>query len=261
MRAILSVLAAAYGVLVLVGAILAGLVIGTLTLPPFVFVPRGRRERWTIAPAAAWATGVVRWLLWTRVEVEGAVDLPPERGAVVLCNHRSWLDPLLLLSELRANGLSKKEILWIPVLGAYGWLAGTVFFDRRDPHDRMRARAEVRKLVAGGARIQVYPEGTRSRTGALAQRVFLTVPIDCFRDGVPVVCCAVVGTERALPATVFGAFPGHTVRLRIGRTLHPGDFPDAHTFARACWDEVVAGVGALCPGRDSNPHSPEGRGF
>lgn len=259
-------LGAWFGLFALAEATVFGLLLGTLTLPPFLLVPRGRRERWTMIPAVWWSRAVVRWLLWTYDEVDGE-PVPAGEGAVILCNHRSWLDPLLLMYHTRSNGLSKAEIRWLPVLGLYGWLAGAVYFDRRSKADRAAARQEVRKLVAGGHRLQVFPEGTRTRDGELADRVYLNVPMDCFRDGLPVTCCAVWGTERVLPATLFAAFPGQRVRLRIGRTLQPADFPDARTFAAACWGEVVSLVAGLrreeerCPERDSNPHSASGRGF
>ena len=114
--------------------------------------------------------------------------------------------------------------------------------------------------------MQVFPEGTRTRTGELKERVYLNLPMDCYREKLPVVCCAVWGTERVLPPDVFGCWPYQEVRLRIGRTLRPADYPDARTFARACWDEVKrlveeAKEAEKCPERDSNPHFLTERGF
>lgn len=261
-----GVAAGIYGVAVLVGAVALGFVMGTILVLPLWVVPRGRRERWTLPPAVWWSGLVLRWLLFVRARVEGAPDLAEGEGAVVLCNHRSWLDPLLLMHHARSNGLSRGLVFWIPILGLYGWLAGAVFFHRGNLHSRANARREVMTLVRSGMRLQVFPEGTRSRDGELLERVYLDLARDSFKEGHPVVCCAVYGTERVLPPGVFGAWPGQEVRLRFGRTLRPRDWPDARAFAEACWDEVrhlVAGLRAEeeSPGRDSNPHSREGRGF
>jgi 1-acyl-sn-glycerol-3-phosphate acyltransferase len=242
---LLRVAGALYGVGVLAVAVVLGFFVGTFGVVPFAVVPRGKRERYTMPSAVLFARIVVAGLLGVRARVEGAPDLAEGEGAVVVCNHRSWLDPLLLLWKAKAIGLSKAEIFWIPFIGLYGWLAGAVFFDRRSAGDRVRARREVMTLVRGGHRVQVFPEGTRSRDGRIGSRVYLTLPMDCHEAGLPVVCCAVYGTERVLPPNEPAAWPFQEVRLRFGRTMRPKDFPDSRTFADACWAEVVALATAL----------------
>lgn len=237
-----SVFGFVFGLWALTASILSGLVVGTLGVLPFVVVPRGRRERYTMVAGQLWASVVVWAVLFTRVRVTGHWSLPRGQGAVIFCNHRSWLDPVLLMATTRSNGLSKKEIASIPVLGPYGRLAGAVFFDRRSVEDRQRARREVMKLVGGGHRIQVFPEGTRSLE--LRRKVYLTTAYDAFAHGVPVVPCAVWGTERTLPREP-AAFPFRRVRLDIGEPLWPRDFDRAEAFAQACWADVVRRVERL----------------
>lgn len=241
----MALLAAIYGGAVLLAAIGIGCVMGAALVLPFVVVPRGRRERYTMTPAVWYAAIVLEGLLLVRARVEGRVDLAPGEGALLICNHRSWLDPLLLMRHTRSNGLSKGPIFWIPFVGQYAWLAGAVFFDRANLKDRERARREVLELVRSGHRIQVFPEGTRTRDGELARRVYLTLPTDCWKEGRPVVCCAVYGTERVLPPGRFQAWPRQEVRLVVGRTLRPHDHADARAFASACWAEVQALVARL----------------
>lgn len=259
LRAIRSV-TVLYGVLAMIAAAVIGLLLALVGVLPFVPLPRTRRERYTLVAASWWALIVVRGLLFVRDDVRGAPP-DPSQGALVLCNHRSWLDPILLMAHTRSNGLSKAEIFWIPILGQLGWLTGAVFFDRRNKHGRARARREVLDLVRAGHRVQVFPEGTRTRTGEIGERVYLAIPMDCYREGLPVVCCAVWGTERVLPATEWACLPGQRVRLHLGPTLYPRDFPDARAFAQACWDQVQRDVSALRaeeeepqPAAEPSPH-------
>lgn len=224
--------------------VLAG-AMGLVLVLPFVVVPRGRRERYTMPPARWWAGLVIDRVLGVRTRVRGSLELGEHEGALVLSNHRSWLDPLLLMRHLRSNGLSKRMILWIPFVGLMGWLSGAVFFDRENKRDRARARQEVLDLVRAGHRIQVFPEGTRTREGLVGKRIYLNLAMDCFKEGIPVVCCAVWRTEDVLPVGVFQAWYGREVDLVVGRTLRPADFPDARRFAQACWDEVVGHVERL----------------
>jgi 1-acyl-sn-glycerol-3-phosphate acyltransferase len=235
-----SIGGAVFGVWVFLGAVVSGLVFGTLGVLPCVVLPRHLRARTAIYAAAAWARFVVHGLLWCRLTRTGEVALGPDEGALVLCNHRSWLDPLLLLAYTRANGLSKREILWLPVIGLYGWIAGTVFFDRRDKRARQQARDDVMYLVKHGARVQVFPEGTRSRDGRIGQRVYLNLAMDCWHAGIPVIPCAVRHTERAVPVRRWGAFPRSAVSLDVLPALRPADYPSARAYAHAAWTAVVA---------------------
>ncbi|MCA9493777.1 MAG: 1-acyl-sn-glycerol-3-phosphate acyltransferase [Myxococcales bacterium] len=226
-------------------AMFLALAMGVFLVLPFVLVPRGRRERFTMPGAVRWSGIVLHQVLGLAEHVEGRLELDDDDGALVLCNHRSWLDPLLLMHHLRSNGLSKSEVRYIPFVGLMGWLCGTVYFDRRDKDQRARARKEVMALVRQGHRVQVFPEGTRTRAGRIGDRIYLNLAMDCFHAGVPVVCCSVWRTEDVLPVGVFRAWPARPVDLVIGPTLRPADFPDAHTFAAACWRHVVEGVDRL----------------
>ncbi len=241
MSRVRALFATGYGLTVLVGAIGSALVLGTVLALPFAWIPRGRRERHTLTAAWCWARTVLA-SLGTTVVITGDSGLSDEDGALLLCNHRSWLDPLVLMAALRSNGLSKLEILYIPVVGFYGWLTGAVFFDRRNRIARQRARDEVMKLVRGGTRVQVFPEGTRSRDGRLSEKVHLTLAMDCWRARCPIVPCAVWGTERVLPVGRPEAWPGQTVWLDVGPALFPRDYANEEAFAQAAWGAVVARV-------------------
>ncbi len=246
---------AVFGVAVLVAASLLALVMGTALVLPHATKPRGVRERYTMPGAVRWARIVLTDLLRARVRVTGD-PLPPEddRGMLVLCNHRSWLDPLVLMTHTRSNGLSKSAIAWWPFIGLMGWLTGAVYFDRRDPHARQRARGEVVRLLRAGHRIQVFPEGTRTRSGRIGEKVYLTLVTDCYREGIPVLCCAVWRTDAVLPPGFFGAWWDQEVDLHVGRLLDPRDWPDAGRFADACWAEVSGAVHRLADA-DASTHS------
>ncbi len=230
-------LASLYGLAVLVGALSSGLVIGTLGVLPHALVPEERRFRRTMPAAQRWARSVLT-MLRVRLEVLGEWPLPPDQGAILFCNHRSWLDPVVLMAVTRSNGLSKKQILYLPIIGLYGKLCGAVYFNRRDKADRRRARDTVLRLVQAGHRIQVFPEGTRYTGEGTRSKVYLTLGIDAFQRGIPVVPCALRGTDRVLPPGRPLAWPGQRVRLRILEPLDPAGFSNGRDYARATWDAV-----------------------
>lgn len=234
-----------YGIAVLGLATCAALCVGTCMALPLAWLPRGRRERWTIHAARVFAWIVVRVLLVGRPVVRGEVDLPVGQGALVVCNHRSWLDPMVLLVWTGANGLSKQQILYLPVIGFYGWLTGAVFFDRHSKAARSRAREEVLHLLRSGCRVALFPEGTRSRDGELREQVYLRLIEDCHAEGIPVVPCAVWGTERSLPTARPAAIPAQRFLFSRGKPRWPAEHATPEAFAADCWRAVREQVESL----------------
>ena len=55
----------------------------------------------------------------------------------------------------------------------------------------------------------------------------------------PVLPCAIHGSEDTLPPNRPVAVPLQTTVFEIGEVLYPADFDDADAFAAACWAQVV----------------------
>jgi 1-acyl-sn-glycerol-3-phosphate acyltransferase len=119
------------------------------------------------------------------------------RGAVVVCNHLSFLDPVLLLSLLpRTISIVRADFFRVPIFGRL--LRGAGFLDPERFAEGRAWRDEAARHVRAGGNLLVFPEGTRSRDGSLAP----------FRKGAfylarvlaaPIVVLRVVGTDRLFP--------------------------------------------------------------
>ena len=245
MKPLGRVLGLVYGLGVLAAAIVAALISGMLIAVPFIPLRRGKRERFSVWCAVVWSHVVVRGFLLARPTVTGRGTLPSDRGALVVGNHRSWIDPLLMAGYLRAMGLSKKEIFYLPFIGLFAYLAGAVFVDRKSPERRKRARQEVMDLVRSGARVALFPEGTRTRDGELKDKVYLTLVRDCWEAEVLVLPVGFWGTERTLPATQAMAVPFQSCRMDIGAVMDPRGYESADAFAEAVWEDVRQRVARL----------------
>jgi 1-acyl-sn-glycerol-3-phosphate acyltransferase len=136
--------------------------------------------------------------LW-RFRVSGRLPQDPRRPYVVVSNHESFVD-ILLISHLpwEMKWLSKVEILRIPVLGWDMRLAGDVPVERGTGRSAVRAMKRCREILAQGVSVIIFPEGTRSATGDM-----LPFKDGAFRlaleAGVPILPLAVYGTSTALP--------------------------------------------------------------
>ncbi len=132
-----------------------------------------------------------------RLGVEGAW---PEGGPfVVVANHQSILD-ILLLSRMprEMKWVAKEELFRIPWIGTMLRMSGDIAIRRGDAESGGEALSRARTYLARGMSVMIFPEGTRSRTGAL-----LPFKSGAFRlaldAGVRVLPVAVHGTARGMP--------------------------------------------------------------
>jgi 1-acyl-sn-glycerol-3-phosphate acyltransferase len=92
--------------------------------------------------------------------------IPGIRSSVIICNHLSYLDPLLLISLLKhQKTIVKTKFFSIPI---FGWLIRNAGYFPADGEGRF-ARMMIEQVgqmdnyLAGGGNLFVFPEGTRKR--------------------------------------------------------------------------------------------------
>ncbi len=132
---------------VLWGMVLAGGV--------FPWLGPARRDRIIMA----WARRTLN-ILGVRVQVAAAPSLPG--GALLVCNHVSWLDIYLIYAAQRVHFVSKAEVRTWPVAGWLAHKTGTLFLERGRRADTARVNNDMRTLMQSGAWVAVFPEGTTS---------------------------------------------------------------------------------------------------
>ncbi len=92
------------------------------------------------------------------------------RSSVVVCNHASYIDPLLLISLFaRHTTIVKNRLFSIPIFGRMLTLSGYLPSDFQGPlAGRMIERLDrMPAFLDTGANLFVFPEGTRSRNRTL----------------------------------------------------------------------------------------------
>lgn len=105
-----------------------------------------------------------------RVRFEVSPDVPAIRSSVILCNHRSYLDPILLISLFPAQKtIVKSSLFRLPV---FGWLlrqSGYLPSLTEESNVTMMVQQvqEMKAYLASGGNFFVFPEGTRSRDGRI----------------------------------------------------------------------------------------------
>jgi len=160
-----------------------------------------RRKAWwvnrTLYRLGALIACVVFKLLF-RLKVKGAENIPPSGGVVIASNHQSYLDPIIIgVSNRVPVTFMARDTLFRN--RAFGWLIRSVgaFPVRRGRPDTSAMREAVRRLKAG-ARLVVFPEGTRTHDGGLG-RVRRGPALIAHRAGVPIVPAFIRGAFEAWP--------------------------------------------------------------
>jgi len=166
---------------------------------------------------------LIVWSGLIRVRVRGAGNVPSTGPAVLIANHQSNLDPLLIgWSIARPITIPGKiELFRIPVLPKL--LRGLGCF----PVDREIADAgSLRRsllMLRQDRLLAVFPEGTRSRSGEIGP-FGPTLTKVAIRERVPIVPIAVAGTARILaPGQITPKF-GARVGIRVGSPFELGDY-------------------------------------
>ena len=162
-----------------------------------------------------WAS-LYSWLnpVW-RVHVEGREKIDPNVAYVMVANHQSLLDILVLFRLfVHFKWVSKIENFRVICIGWNMSLNRYIKLRRGDKESVEQMMAACEQTLREGSSIMMFPEGTRSADGhlkafkhgafTLAQRV-----------GVPILPIVVEGTAAALPKRGFVLQGRHAIRIRV----------------------------------------------
>ncbi len=134
--------------------LLHGLLVVNLHFPRWHAHQKNRRIQ-------AWARSSLS-LLGIDLKVNGS---PPSNGPLLLvANHVSWLDIVVLLASCPCHFVSKSEIADWPVVGTLTRAAGTLFITRSSRRDALRVVHKMAEKLHGdsGSVLVIFPEGTTS---------------------------------------------------------------------------------------------------
>ncbi len=188
----------------------------------------------------------------TRVRREGFENIPPEGPLLVICNHASNADGLLLMAYVvpamkrPMSWLGKEEALRWPLLG-WGMRANGVFGVRRGAGD-LEAFKLAKRVLDEGRVLAIFPEGTRSPTGAL-QDAKEGATVLAARSGAPILPIAIIGSQRFWGKGKRLPRPGRRMTVRVGEpfilTMPRGG--DHRESLRAATAELMRHVAELLP--------------
>lgn len=193
-----------------------------LTLP---FLPGAKRRThaaryaYTQKVAHAWANSLLR-LAGVKVRMTGQEHIPADQPVVFIANHQGNFDVPILLGKIDKPKafISKIEVNKIPIVNVWMNLMGCVMIDRKDRRQSLKAIRAGIDTIKDGQSIIIFPEGTRSKGGPVAEFKAGSFTL-ATSSGALVVPIAISGSYRVMEET--GRIRPATVDVTILKPIDP----------------------------------------
>ena len=157
-------------------------------------------------------------LLMPGVTISIAPEVYAVRSSIVIANHLSFLDPILLLSLFRQHKtIVRSDFFKVPIFGwvlkSAGYLSPSLAQDSDAP-DLMEHVKAMRAYLASGGNLFIFPEGTRSRSGAVGpfEKGAFTIAKLC---SAPIRVLRIENTHRVYPPDRFLFNTGAPVEISV----------------------------------------------
>lgn len=199
----------------------------------------------------AWSRGLAR-IIGMRIRATGE---PPRPPFLLVANHQSYLDIIVLWSCVEGDFLSKHDVADWPIFGHLTRTAGTLYIDRTRAADVPRAIGELGSVLARGRGVLVFPEG-KSSEGASVLPFRPSIFQVALGTGCPVRCAVLTYTTPpgAAPArdsvcwwgdVGFVEHLGRVLRLprfeaHVTFLAEPAQGEDRKALARDAHDRIAA---------------------
>ena len=131
-----------------------------IRLSTLFFPPSSRKRiRWRTCCFQIWSRGSAR-ILGIKMHLEGC---PPSPPFLLVCNHLSYIDIMILASCLRGRFVAKGEVAYWPWVGSMVRSMDTIFIDRENKRDILRVNRLIQDAWNKGDGVILFAEGTSSK--------------------------------------------------------------------------------------------------
>ena len=150
-----------------------------------------------------------------RVRIEGREKIRPGTAYVMVANHQSLLDILVLFRLfVHFKWVSKIENFRVPAIGWNMALNRYIKLRRGDKESIAQMMDACERTIAEGNSVMMFPEGTRSVDGRLREFKHGAFTL-AQRTRAPLLPIVLSGTSNALPKRGFVLQGRHAIRIRV----------------------------------------------
>ena len=188
----------------------------------------GKSYHWV---GKVWSQGLIV-LFGVRLKVFGRENIDHRRHYVFVSNHVSFFDIPVLLAGINDDiRLTYRSTLTrMPVWGWALRYGHFLMIDRSNPMQAKKTIERAIKLLHSGASIQLFPEGTRSKTGELQSFKRGAFSL-AYEAKAPIIPVAIRGVHNVMPRGSNIPKWGGKVELHIGHPIEPTTVPETESRA------------------------------
>lgn len=192
------------------------IITGLCAIATILMVPIWGDSRCSYYPGKIWARALI-FIALIKVDVVGKNNFDPKKSYVFVSNHQSMLDIFLIYGWLNSKfkWIMKKELRKMPFVGKACDMMGHIFIDRSSAIKAKQSIQKAKDQLVDGTSIVVFPEGTRTKTGAIG--VFKKGAFSIARDThIPIIPMTIIGAYECQSSKEFCIKPG-----KITLVIHP----------------------------------------
>ena len=172
------------------------------------------------------------------IKIENKENIPTEGQYLICSNHRSIVDPLAIdivleMSDIFALWVAKKELYNNILFGKAVRSGGCIRLDRGE-HDTKKFLFDIKKGLAEGSSIAIFPEGTRNKTKESLLPFKKGFAIVARRNRLPILPIYIKSnaSEVLNDALLDNSIP-HELSIVIGESLDYANKNDLETLYRS----------------------------
>ena len=173
---------------------------------------------------------VVKYL-HVELHVKGEENLPKDTNYLLIPNHQSNMDPLILLNlyDRDLSFIAKKEVENFPLVNKVVIGIDGVLMDRKDIRSEVRAISKASEILSSGKVVfAIFPEGTRSKDPNHTLLHFKPGALKpAFNASKPIVPVAVYGGFRVLDKKL--RMKRYPVQISFLKPIYPEEFENKTT--------------------------------
>lgn len=103
-----------------------------------------------------WANKAISGIYKFRIDKKGQV---PQGQHLYVSNHRSSIDPIVLLQDVRASPVSRADVEHYPLVGRGSKATGIIFVDKENRRSRAATLQAIEAAFKRGESVVLFPEG------------------------------------------------------------------------------------------------------
>jgi len=179
------------------------------------------------------------WLQpWWKVNWEGKENINKNQAYVIVSNHQTLIDILVIYSIFKHfKWVAKQSLLRVPFVGWNMALNGYIIVKRADAKSQIKMMKQSEKTLKSGSSIMIFPEGTRSADGNIGRFKRGAFILSEIAD-VPVIPIALHNVDKAVLKNSIWLNKSRDMKAKVFPPVYFNDFKNTKEMSAAVKDII-----------------------